>query len=147
MKNIFSIEVDAPPERVFAWLGDGERAKQWVPNLVESDDLERTPKGVGSTFRHVYVERGRRMEMHGKVVAHEPPDRLAIALTGPFDLYVEYQLDDLAGRTRLTQRSEVRFKNRAMALAALLMRPLMRKASSKQTEESFGKLKRLIESA
>lgn len=147
MKNIFSIEVDAPPERVFAWLGDGERAKQWVPNLVESDDLERTPDGVGSTFRHVYVERGRRMEMHGKVVAHEPPDRLAIALTGPFDLYVEYQLDDLAGRTRLTQRSEVRFKNRAMALAALLMRPLMRKASSKQTEESFGKLKRLIESA
>ena len=147
MKNIFSIEVDAPPERVFAWLGDGERAKQWVPNLVESDDLERTPNGVGSTFRHVYVERGRRMEMHGKVVAHEPPDRLAIALTGPFDLYVEYQLDDLAGRTRLTQRSEVRFKNRAMALAALLMRPLMRKASSKQTEESFGKLKRLIESA
>src|SRR5690606_2887321 len=62
MKNTFSIDIEAPPERVFAWLGDGERAKQWVPNLVENEDLTKTPNVVGSTFRHVYIERGKRME-------------------------------------------------------------------------------------
>src|SRR5690606_26229102 len=112
-----------------------------------NEDLTKTPNVVGSTFRHVYIERGKRMEMQGEIVAHEPPRRLAITLAGPFDLHVGYLLDDLGGRTRLTQHSDVRFKSRAMSIVAALMRPLIKKTSSKQAEESFGKLKRLIESA
>lgn len=146
MKNVHSIDIDAPPARVFAWLGDGERAKEWVPNLVENEDLVRTPDVVGSTFRHVYLERGRRMEMHGKIVGYEPPRRLALTLSGPFELDVEYVLDDLGeGRTRLTQHSEVRFKSRVISILGALMQPLMKRAASKQAAESFGKLRRLVE--
>lgn len=148
MKNIYTIDIDAPPERVFACLRDGDRAREWIPNLVENEDIDRAPGVVGSTFRHVYVERGRRMEMQGQIVAHEPPRRLAIMLSGPFELHVDYRLDDLGGgRTRLTQQSEVRFKNRAMAFLGALMSPLMKKASLKQAEASFGKLKELVEAA
>ena len=115
MKNRYSLEIDAPPQRVFAWLGDSERALQWVPNLVESEDLAVTENKIGSTFRHVYLERGRRMEMQGAVIAYERDRRFACELRGEmFDLTVNYALEDLGGRTRLTQESETRFRGLPM---------------------------------
>lgn len=145
MKNVYSIEIDAPPARVFALLHNAERAREWLPNLVENEDLVRTPDVVGSTFRHVYLERGRRMEMLGKIVGYEPPRRLTLTLTGPVEILVDYVLDDLGGRTRLTQRSEMRFKNRLIKIVGALMQPLLKGAAAKQAESSFGELKRLVE--
>jgi uncharacterized protein YndB with AHSA1/START domain len=148
MKHHYSLEIDAPAERVFAWLGDSERALRWVPNLVESEDLEITPSKIGSRFRHVYVERGRRMEMQGKVTAYEPPRRFACELQSEmFDLTVDYRLESLGNRTRLTQKSETRFNSLPMRLIGALLMPLMKKASLRGLEDSFGKLKRLSENA
>lgn len=147
MKTTYSLEIEAPPERVFHWLGHAKRALEWVPNLVESEDLEVTTNKVGSTFRHVYLERGRRMEMHGKVTAFEPNRRLTIEMRGDaFDLWVDYRAEDSGGRTRLTQESEARLKGFGMRIIAGLMRPLIAKAARQQQAKSFEKLKRLAES-
>jgi uncharacterized protein YndB with AHSA1/START domain len=146
MKTTYSLEIEAPPERVFEWLGHAQRALEWVPNLVESEDVDVTPSKIGSTFRHAYLERGRRMEMHGKVTGYEPNRRLTIEMQGEaFDLWVDYRAEDLGGRTRLTQESEVKFKSLAMRIVAALMRPLIAKAARQQQAESFAKLKRLAE--
>jgi uncharacterized protein YndB with AHSA1/START domain len=147
MKNAFTIEIDAPPARVFHWLDGGERVLRWIPNLVENADLDVKPGKVGSTFRHVYLERGRHMEMTGTVTAYERNRRLACALDGAlFDLVVDYRLDDLGGRTRLTQESETHFKSAAMKLMGLLMKPFMRKMTQAQVDQTFAALKRLAES-
>ena len=146
MKNRYSLEIDAPPQRVFAWLGDSERALQWVPNLVESEDLAVTENKIGSTFRHVYVERGRRMEMQGAVTAYERDRRFACELRGEmFDLTVNYALEDLGGRTRLTQESETRFRGLPMKILGVLLTPLMRRAARRNLDDTFLKLKRLAE--
>jgi uncharacterized protein YndB with AHSA1/START domain len=148
MKNRYSLEIEAPPERVFAWLGNSERALRWVPNLVESEDLEITPSKVGSTFRHVYLERGRRMEMQGTVTAYEPHRRFACELrSNMFDLSVDYRLESLGHRTRLTQESETHFKGLPLRLIGALLTPLMKKAAQRGLADSFGKLKRLAEAA
>jgi uncharacterized protein YndB with AHSA1/START domain len=34
MKNTVSIDIAAPPARVFALLNDSESLKQWIPNLI-----------------------------------------------------------------------------------------------------------------
>lgn len=83
--------------------------------------------------------------MLGKIVGYEPPRRLTLTLTGPVEILVDYVLDDLGGRTRLTQRSEMRFKNRLIKIVGALMQPLLKGAAAKQAESSFGKLKRLVE--
>ena len=90
MKNSTTIDIGAPPDRVFYWLDDAQRVMQWLPNIVENEDLEVTENRVGSTLRQVYLENGRRMEMHGVVTGYEPNRRLACDITGDvFDLSVD----------------------------------------------------------
>lgn len=146
MKNSYTIEIDAPPAQVFQWLEDPERLKQWLPNLVENERDASTATGTGSKFRQVYVENGRRMEMQGEVTQFERNRHLACDIRGEvFDLFVDYRLEDLGGRTRLTQESEVRFRNAMMRIVGAVLKPLMKKSSMKQLESSFVKLKALAE--
>jgi uncharacterized protein YndB with AHSA1/START domain len=146
MKNQICIDINASPERVFPWIDDPEKLRAWLPTLVENEIVQRTDNRVGSTFRQVYLERGRRMEMHGTVTAYELNKRLSCQIRGAaFDLEVDYQLDDLGGRTRLTQDSRIRTKG-IFRIIGVLLGPMMRKASSKQAESSFLKLKDLAES-
>ena len=146
MKNRLSVEIEAPCEGVFAWLNDAQRVMQWVPNVTENADLQVTEDGVGSTFRQVYLERGRRMEMHGLVTGYEVNRRLTLEIRGDaFDLFLDYRLEDLGGRTRLTQDSVVRFKG-LLKIIGPIMAPFVRKLATKQLEESLAKLKALAES-
>jgi hypothetical protein len=128
-------------------INDSAKLRAWIPNLVENEQLKTTENGIGSTFRQVYLERGRRMEMRGVVTAFEANRRLACHIQGEqFDLDVDYQLVDIGGRTRLTQDSQVHMKGLFKVIGPILS-PLFKKASSKQAEDSSGKLKRLAESA
>src|SRR5690606_9716786 len=137
--------IDAPPAKVFKWIYDSEHNLQWLPNLVEVEVLDAKPGGVGSMFRQVYLENGRRMEMTGTVVAYEHDRHLACDIQGSaFDLHVDYRLEDLGGRTRLTQQSTVRFKNVAMKIMGLVLKPMMRKMSARQNAAAFSKLKQCI---
>jgi hypothetical protein len=146
MKTLISIEIEAPPRRVFPWIEDGEKLRAWIPTLVENERLVETENIVGSTFRQVYLERGRRMEMYGVVTAYELDRRLACHIKGDaFDLEVKYELEDLGGRTRLKQESEVTMKG-VFKLIGVVMSPLMKKSSMKQAEDGFVKLKSLAES-
>ncbi len=146
MKSSLSIEIDASPERVFCWLEDAERVMQWVPNIVENENLEVTEEKVGSTFRQVYVENGRRMEMFGLITEYEPNRQWNLEIDGSgFKLFLEYRLEDLGGRTRLTQDTDIQFKG-LFKIIGLIMAPLLRKSSRKQHEDSFQKLKNLAES-
>ena len=146
MINRYAIDIGAPPERVFYWMDDPDRVLLWVPNLEENEDLDVTEDKIGSTFRQVYVEHGRRMEMRGVVTAYEPNRRLACDIDGEgFELSVDYRLEKQGGLTRLEQIATVRFKG-VWRLIGPIMSFFMRKSSHAQLEESFNKLKQLAES-
>ena len=146
MKTTYAIEIDARPSQVFYWLDDPDRVMKWVSNLVENEELHQTANRIGSTFRQVVDENGRRLELQGSVTGYEPDQRLAVHLQGKdFELDVDYRLEELAGRTRLTQHSQVRFRG-LMKPMGLLMRPFFRKAALKQLDQNFAKLKDLCES-
>lgn len=146
MRNTATIDIDAPPATVFKWIHDADLNKQWLPNLVESTIVHSEPGMVGNRFHQVYLENGRRMEMDGVVTAYEQDRYLACEITGPFHLTVDYRLDNLGGRTRVTQNSEIRFKGGVlMKLIGALMGPVMRKMSQKNSGNAFRKLKQLAE--
>jgi carbon monoxide dehydrogenase subunit G len=141
----FSIDIDAPPARVFKWIFDPELNKLWLPNLVEAEVLKSVPGEVGNTFRQLYVENGRRLEMFGTVTGYEQDRYLACEITGPFLLHVDYRLEDLGGRTRVTQNSEVTMKG-FLKIIGFLLGPMMKKMAAKNSGSSFSKLKQLVES-
>lgn len=146
MQTHYSIVINAEPQQVFYWLDDTEREMQWIPNLVENENLQVTENRIGSTFRQVYSEHGRHIKMRGVVTAYEPNRRLACELSGDsFDLLVDYRLEDLGGQTRLTQDTTIQFKGLFSRLGGILMAPFMKRATVKQLAESFGKLKDLAE--
>jgi carbon monoxide dehydrogenase subunit G len=147
MKNTYSIEIAAPPAQVFKWVNDGECLKQWVPGLVENEILTTEDGAVGSRFRQIYLENGRRMEMNGRVTRFEENRYLACELVGDmFDLKVDYRFDASNGRTLLTQNSEVLFKSRLMKVVMSILKPFIKASRRKQIDEQFEKLRAFVES-
>lgn len=145
MRSTYSVDIRATPERIFTWLDDAKRCMEWCDWCVESEDLAVAEGRVGSTFRQVYVEGGRRMEFFGTCTEYVANKRLGARLTGErFDLEVHWSLAPMTTATRLTQTSRVRFKG-LMKLLGPLMTPFMRKAGLRQLEGDFGRLKELCE--
>ena len=147
MKNSNTVTIAASPARVFELLNDSDSLKQWIPNLIEDEVTDRTETGVGTKFRQVYLENGRRMEMEGEVIAYQKDKYLACEIRGDsFDLIVDYSLQPQGNGTLLTQNSEILFKSTPMKIMSVLVKPLIRRTMNKQEVEQFSRLKALAES-
>ena len=146
MKSSYSIDIERPREQVFAFLDDEENLPKMVANLVDQGVINETPEKVGTTFWHVYEEKGRRMKMTGVVTGHRPPERLAVKLDGAFfALEVTYELEELGPTsTRLTQISDARFKH-VFKLMGLLFGKKMEREGKQAQVETFARMKAAIE--
>ena len=107
MRTETTVEIDRPIEEVFEYSLNN--VVEWSLTCVEDEVLEdRNDGGVGTRFRIVTEENGRKMPFEGVVTRHEPPRESAIHLDGQFfEIDVHYLFEDLDGRTRVTQRSVV----------------------------------------
>ena len=105
-----SIEIDRPIDEVFDYTMNN--VVEWSIMVVEDEVIEETPNGVGTTFRNVTEENGKRMEFLGRVTRHERPTCEAIHLTGEyFDIEAEYHFEELSSaRTKVTQKSQAHGK-------------------------------------
>jgi hypothetical protein len=114
--------------------------------VIEDEVIDENPGGVGTTFRVITQEKGRRMEFDGLVTRHEPPTASAAVLRGPvFDIHTEYSFEDLSGRTRVTQRASVSGKGFARVMIPLFGRVTKVLGSEAQGGE-LANLKELLES-
>lgn len=146
MKTSTTTIIDAPASVIFLWLEDKDRLTQWIPNLFEDETLSETQDKIGSRFRQVFLENGRKMEMEGEITAYEPDARLRVMMTGEmFNLDVDYKLRALSERqTEVTQDSAIQFKGFLKLMAPLM--GLMSKFSSKDPQaEAHARLKEKAE--
>jgi len=143
-----STEINASPERIWPWLAEGERAKQWVTWLVEvRSDPAAKQSPVGA--KEVWVMRdenngGQKMEITGVCTEYSPYTRLSVHLSTPgqFDGEQTYQLTDLGGgRTRLDAISHFRYA----VWFARLMEPLITPSAQKKMAEDLTRMKALVE--
>ncbi len=146
MKTITTTIIDAPREIVFLWLDDAERLKQWIPTLVEDEPLTETADKVGSTFKQVYLERGKTMELIGTVTAYTENEHMRADISGKmFDLDIDYVLKALSEtQTELTQSTSISFKGGMKFIAPVF--GLLAKFSSKDPQgEAHARLKEMAE--
>lgn len=144
MKTQGSVDIDRPIDEVFRLTN--EHVPQWSLVVVDEQTIEKQPGEVGSTFRSITEENGRRMEFNGVVTRYEPPRASAVQLTGPmFDIDVQYDFTDLGGsRTRVTQTSDVTGKG-FLRVFFLLCGWMMRKSSCLALDKELASLKRFCE--
>ncbi len=145
MRISVSVEINAPREKVFPWLGDPERAMTWMTSVAGGEIIEQTPDMVGTTFRERVEEDGRGTELHGVITEWVPDERLAFHLEGEFnDADVLFTLEEVGSATRVTQTAEVRFKG-VVRIMSLFFGQSFKRNIRRQAESEFAALKALCE--
>ena len=143
MQSEISVEIDAPIEQVFDYALNN--TTEWSTLIVEDEAISETPEVVGSKFRIVTEEKGRRMEFDGEVTHYDAPNLSRIYLKNKmFDLDVEYRFEDLGGRTRLTQNSIVHPHGFVKVMMSL-MGWAMKKSSCESNANELNRLKQKLE--
>ncbi|MDF1798451.1 MAG: hypothetical protein P1V81_04695 [Planctomycetota bacterium] len=144
MQHELSVEIDRPIEAVFErTLND---VAEWSLTCVEDQLLEEVDGGgVGTRFRIVTEDRGKRMDFEGVITRHEPPTLSESHMVGQyFDITALYLFEDLGGRTRVTQEAQVNGKG-FMKLMILFMGLFMKKSSCEAMQKELESLKRHCE--
>jgi len=146
MKSEISIEIDRPIEQVFDLTI--RNVAKWSSIVVEDEVIEdRNDGDVGTKFRVVTDERGKRMEFAGEVTEHRPPNMTRSKMVGQhFDIDAKYLFEDLRnGRTRVTQESTVTGKG-IFKLMMFCMGIFMKKSSCDAELKELESLKAFVES-
>jgi len=145
MKINSSLEISAPPEAVFYWLGDPERAKTWMTEVTGTEILEKKPGWVGTTFRETVSDKTGSTELTGVVTAFVENEKIAFDLQGQFNRSkVSYHLTDIDGCTRLDMFADVRFKS-VYKIIMFIAGPAFRKKITDQLMTELATLKKLAE--
>ena len=146
MKNeARSVEINAGIEEVFDYTTT--RVAEWSSIVVEDEVIEEVAGGVGTRFRCVTEEHGKRMEFDGLVTVNDRPRAHTVELVGKFfNIEAAYSFEDLdSRRTRLTQKSQVTGKG-LFKLMLWAMSLLPSKKACEAGEKELGRLAELIES-
>lgn len=145
MKQTCSVEIAAPPHAVFRWVTEPDKLAQWIAVLESSETIEDRPEHVGSRFRQTFREHGREFTMEG-VTTHWQQDRaVTVELTSSMmDMTIAQDLEPISTGTRLTQRTDLRFKG-VMKVMGWLMCVMPGDKGRAKMEADFAKLKALCE--
>lgn len=105
---VATVEIAAPPERVFEALTSEDIAGWWVrPGVFDTTEWTGDVR-VGGRWRSAGLARGRPYVLEGEYLAVEPPRRLIhtwhLAGTPQAHSTVEFLLDPIPGGTRITLR-------------------------------------------
>lgn len=147
MLTDYSIEVNCPPAQLWPYLEEPEKQKLWMKGLLENATTSAKQTGVGATFKMKIKEGGRIAEYFGEVLKYERNKLLGIKLWGgnlkDMEVFVDYTLVDLSGRTRLDYLATMEIKGLIMKIFS----PLFKAFSLMQLKSFFKTLKQLAETS
>jgi uncharacterized protein YndB with AHSA1/START domain len=106
----FSVEVDAPPERVWAIVSDPANIPHWERHVV-SVHVPDGGLGEGSRYTVVMGFMGVKVTVRGEILGWEPPSHATIRLRGPLDATIDTTVAELP-RNRSVLRHEVTYRFR-----------------------------------
>jgi carbon monoxide dehydrogenase subunit G len=144
MKVERTIEIDAPPERVYEVVMDPRHLKDWV-SIHES--LDEAPPGElkqGAELVQTLKLAGRRFHVHWKVVEDDCPTRVVWEGQGPVHSHakVVYQFERNEGGTRFSYMNQYDLPGGALGrLAGRSVSGIARK----EADRTLQRLKNLIE--
>jgi uncharacterized protein YndB with AHSA1/START domain len=136
-----TIDIDRPPEDVFAYMTDTAKLSSWQQSTVEVLRDREGPLTEGERFREVHAALGRRLQSTVEVAKYDPPRAFALRiLDGPLPLDGSWTLEATNGSTRLHFVGQGALRGPMRLLDGLAARSL-----SKQFLGYHGRLKAAVE--
>lgn len=142
MKARAETTIERPAEEVFAFVADPANDPQWCPNVRSVQQASGDGPGEGARYEVVHTPTGKPVQLSYEILELEPPRHLLMRQEDDMGTFLTtYELEPAGeGRTRIVQRSEMRFKGLAR-IAAPVISLLVRKGNRDQ----FARLKALLE--
>jgi uncharacterized membrane protein len=140
--HAYEIEIDRPVSDVYQQFSNQDNLPRWITGLQRIEQLEGTPGEVGSISKHIYLEKGRVIEMIETITAHEPEKRFTGELTTDgMQCTIHVDFVDKGDRTLMRFRSDFR----SQGLVMKLMMPFMKGHIRARQEGDVQKFKALVE--
>jgi carbon monoxide dehydrogenase subunit G len=144
MKIERTIEIGAPPERVYEVVMDPRQLEDWV---TIHDDLEAAPEGRlddGSELTQRLKLAGRRFHVHWKVVENDACRRVVWDGRGPVHsrARVVYEFEPNADGTRFSYTNEYDLPGGVLGRMA---GGAVRRVTAKEVDATLERLKQLLE--
>jgi uncharacterized membrane protein len=139
-----TIEIDRPPQEVFAYLDDLTRHPEWQEQLLDVEVETPGPTHVGTRAKQTRRVPGGKRTFTLEVVEHDPPNRAAFRVVdGPVRPHGEALLTPLDEGART--RYAIDFEVDGHGLGKLIA-PLVRRDAAKQMPQNLKRLKQRLES-
>ncbi len=137
--------ISKPPESVFPWIADPEKAMQWQKNVKHQEITVRTPQMVGTTFKETIEENGRSLDMRGQITQYAQDTLIAFHLESRIHVVdVTYSLEGMNGRTTISISAGIEWKF-PMNVVSLLVGAKMQRELAGQMDAELRALKAMCE--
>jgi uncharacterized membrane protein len=137
-----SIEINRPPEEVFAYIDDLARHKEWQDGIVSAKVNTDGPTKVGTTVTETRLVGKREMTQTWEVTEHDPPHTFAFrGIDGPVRVVGKGSVE-AAGEGRSRVSISLDFEGHGLGK---LMLPLARSQARKQVPKDQERLKAQLE--
>jgi uncharacterized protein YndB with AHSA1/START domain len=134
---VSSIEIDCPPDRVFAYATDPERFAEWQPDVVGVRMLD------GARFETTRRIRGAERRMTQQIVTNDPPGEWAArGVDGPIRPHATIAIEPTDGGRRCRVTFTLDFTGHGIGVPLL---PLVHRQASKAAPGSYRRLKEILE--
>jgi uncharacterized protein YndB with AHSA1/START domain len=138
-----SIEIDRPPEDVFAYIDDLDRHGEWQDAIIKARKEPPSATRVGTrNFETRRVPGGPR-EFVSEIIEHDPPRRIvAGGLTGPLRPTLTLTIEPLdnGSRSRFTLEMDLSGRGMGKVLAFFA-----RRSAREQVPRDQARLKEILE--
>jgi carbon monoxide dehydrogenase subunit G len=140
-----SIEIDAPPERVWETVMDPRSLERWVTIHRRLLYADKGPPAVGFEMEQAIHLRGVTIDVHWQLVECEPPRRAVWEGRGPAhsSAHTEYLLSGNGEGTRFDYQNE--FRAPLGPVGALVSRALVGGIPQREATRTLQALKARIE--
>jgi hypothetical protein len=137
-----SIVIDRPVTEVFEFVADARNDARWCPKVDSTEQVAGRGPGPGSRYVTIHrpVPLRPAREMEHSCVEWSPPRRIEWFQDDGVDRFkVTYELEEVAGGTRLSQRSDARLG------VPKLLHPIWRRGIANDIDRQLRALKDLLE--
>lgn len=140
-----SNEILKPPEIVFPWIADPEKATKWQKNVKEGEIIINKPEIIGTTFKEVIEENGNVLEMEGIITKYIKNKLIGFHIQSKIhELDVSYTLEEISKGTKFSIEAIIKWKF-PMNIISLFIGKKMKERLIKQLDSEVLDLKRFCE--